>query len=139
MAQTFLAPETPGIYDDLVNGTCELSQAFGTVISGEIDLPEDMDEIKGCDGRVSAVLLRRGTINYSFSVLLPDTIELPSRGDNVTFPLSGGELGFTGDTALVGQVVSAKVNWTQEGQRKADIVARHWTAIGSAPTVTNLA
>ena len=139
MSQVILGPETPGIYDDLVNGTCELSQSFGTVINGEIDLPEDMEEIAGCDGRTSAVLLRRNKINYTFTALFPDTVELPSRGDDVTLPVVGGETGEPGvDTALVGQVVSAKANWTQNGQRQMTITASHWTALGSSPTVTAL-
>lgn len=138
MSWSILAPATPGIYDDLVRGTCELDQTFGTVISGEIDLPEDIEEIKGCDGKVSAVLLNDERINYTFTALFPDTIELPSRGDDVTFPLAGGELGFTGDTALKGQVVTAKANWTQDGQRSLTITARHWKTLGSAPTKTTI-
>lgn len=129
MPQSFLAPAVPGIYDDLVQGTCELSQAYGTVISGELDWPEDLEEIKGCDGLVSSVLLRDDKIGYNFTVLFPDTVSVPAKGTNIPFPTVAG-------AGVQGQVVSAKVNWTREGQRQMSIVARHWKALGSTPTVT---
>jgi hypothetical protein len=129
MSQSILGPAVPGIYDDLVNGTCELGQGYGTVITGELDYPEDLQEIVGCDGRVSAVLMRDEKIGYSFTTIFPTGITLPKRGDNVAFPsLAGAGIG--------GQVVSAKVNWTNGGQRGLSVVARRWALLGTTPTVT---
>lgn len=127
MGQQFLAPAVPGIYDDLVNGTCELGQGYGTVISGELDYPEDLQEIVGCDGRVSAVLVRDEKIGYSFSTMFPTGIALPVRGDNISFPSVAG-------AGIGGQIVSVKVNWTQGGQRGLSIVARRWALLGTTPT-----
>lgn len=132
MSQKFLAPAVAGIYDDLVNGTCELGQGYGTVITGELDYPEDLQEIQGCDGRVSAVLLRDEKIGYSFTTLFPTGIALPVRGDNVAFPTVAG-------AGIGGQVVSAKVNWTNGGQRQLSVVARRWALLGTTPTVTPIA
>jgi hypothetical protein len=132
MPQAFLGPAVPGIYDDLVNGTCELGQGYGTVISGELDYPEDLQEIVGCDGRVSAVLVRDEKIGYSFQTIFPTGITLPKRGDNIAFPaLAGAGIG--------GQIVSVKVNWTQGGQRGLSVVARRWEQIGTTPTRTAIA
>lgn len=130
--QQFLAPAVPGIYDDLVHGTCELGQGYGTVISGELDYPEDLQEIQGCDGRVSAVLVRNEKIGYSFTALFPTGIALPTRGSNVSFPAIAG-------AGIGGQIVSVKVNWTQGGQRQISIVARRWALLGTTPTVTAIA
>lgn len=134
MSQSILAAAVPGIYDNLVNGTCVLDQSFGTVIDGSIELPEDLQEIVGCDGAVSAVLLRNQKINYTFKALFPSGVDCPSRGDDVSFPDVGGET----DGGLTGQVVSAKVDWSQGTQRMISITARHWTGLGSTPTVTAL-
>jgi hypothetical protein len=129
MSQQFLGPTVAGIYDDLVRGTCELPQGFGTVITGELDYPEDLEEITGCDGLVSAVLMRNDKIGYSFTCLWPTGVELPERGDNIAFPAVAG-------SGIQGQVVSVKVNWTQTTQRQISVVARRWASLGNTPTVT---
>jgi hypothetical protein len=131
MSQRFLAPAVPGIYDDLVNGTCELPQGYGTVISGELDFPEDIKEIEGCDGLISAVLVKDDKIGYTFTALFPSTVTKPEKGANIPFPAVAG-------SGIQGQVVAAKINWTQGGQRQMTITARHWRNLGSTPTVVAL-
>jgi len=130
MANTILANATPGIYDDLVNGTCELPQTYGTVISGELEQPEDLDKIKGCNGNVSAILLRDDETTYSASILI-GAGALPERGDPITFPTDFG--------TLVGILTMRKVTWAQGAQKILAIKASHWTAIGNSPTTTTVA
>lgn len=130
MGQQILAPATPGLYDDLVQGTCELAQTYGTVISGELEEPEDRDLIRGCDGNVSAVLLKDDEVTYNFTALFADGVSLPEKGDNITFPTDFG--------SLVGQVMSRKLVWAREGQKLFSLKASHFKSIGNAPTVVVL-
>jgi hypothetical protein len=130
MANQWLAPATPGIYDDIVNGTCELDQAYGTVISGELDDGEDLERVRGCNGNVSAVLLRDDEQSYTFTALFPSTVTKPAKGTNIPFPSVAG-------SGIQGQVVNSKVNWTREGQRSITIKAIRWAALGNAPTVVS--
>lgn len=131
MPITVLAPATPGIYDDLVNGTCELDQSYGTVISAEFEDPEDFERIRGCDGNVSAVLVRDDELKYTVTALFPSTVNRPAKGASVTFPAVAG-------SGLSGQVMSSKVNWTAEGRRSITITAYRWAALGNSPTVDSL-
>jgi hypothetical protein len=133
MANSILAPATPGVYDDIINGTCELPQTYGTVISGELEEPEDRELIRGCNGNVSAVLLRDDEIIYNFTVLFADGTTLPARGANVVFPLDAGA------GPISGQVMSRKWVWSNGGQKMCSIKASHFKALGSAPTVDTIA
>jgi hypothetical protein len=99
------------------------------VLTGELDYPEDLQEIVGCDGRVSAVLIRNEKIGYSFTTIFPTGIALPTRGSNIAFPSIAG-------AGIGGQIVSVKVNWTNGGQRGLSVVARRWALLGTTPTVT---
>jgi len=130
MANQFLAPATPGVYDNIIHGTCELAQTYGTVMSGELEFPADLEEIRGCNGNVSAVLLRDDRINYNFTALFADGVAVPARGSNVVFPAEAG-------SSVSGQVISAKVLWQNNGQKMLQISAARWTALGSAPTVVS--
>jgi hypothetical protein len=121
--QTLIGPEA-----EIPWGTCEVSQAYGLVVSCRVKETADMEVFLNCRGNAREVLLRNERYEATFEVEFDESVGKQDLGDPIAFP----EVGVTG------RVLESELMWEREGRKMYSITATHWKDIGNSPTVTHL-
>ena len=114
--------------NNILYGTCEVEQGFGTVISSTLKRANEKQEWEDCRGNTRLILLRNKRYEVEMEVEFDPSVTLPVEGDSLAFPHVG----------VTGQILNWDLVFAKADCVKLKITATHWDSLGDSPTVAEI-
>jgi hypothetical protein len=116
--------------ENVIFGTAQIGDDFGTVKSATLDRTGDTEEILNGNGGLRTLLINNPRSEFSLDTLFTSDVEAPGLGELIAFPLLADTLG----NPVCGSILKVTVKWEEKGARMLTITATNWDSLGARPT-----
>ncbi len=120
-----LATQYPGFIviaedpQNIIFGTCQISDAFGEVKSAGIKRTADKEELDNAKGALKAAILKKPRFELTLKVLFTAEKDAPGIGEQIVFPL----------VEVVGRILDISIDWEDATGRMMTIQATKWDSL----------
>lgn len=120
-----LATQYPGFIviaedpQNIIFGTCQISDAFGEVKSAGIKRTADKEELDNAKGALKAAILKKPRFELTLKVLFTAEKDAPGIGEQIVFPL----------VEVVGRILDVSIDWEDNTGRMMTLTATKWDSL----------